>query len=840
MLAAAEAAGIATWCSQTATEYARTRQQFGRPIGSFQAIKHLCAQLLCRAELATAAAWDAACAADQAPDELTLAAAAAGALALDAAVDNAKDCIQVLGGIGFTWEHDAHLYLRRALALRSLLGGSAIWRARAAGLALGGRRRHPFDGAKTSGDNEPSDADQVRAAARVVASAVSATPRDHWRDGLAEIGYAAPAWPPPYGLSAGPAAQMIIDEELARAGIERPDLGIGGWAIPAILNHGTAAQLDRFAGPTLSGEIVWCQLFSEPEAGSDLASLRTRAVRADGGGWRLTGQKVWTSLADEADWAICLARTDPSAPKHKGITYFLVSMHDPGIEVRPLREITGRAMFNEVFLDDVFVPDDCVVGEPGEGWRVARTTLATERVAMVRGAGLGEDAEELLTAAAARRSRGSHRDRPDRRAAGREPGAVGHGRPARRCGGQRRAGQPDGSGAQADRGGAPAGGRRDGGGAGRRSGRRGRRGRGRRRGQLPADQMPVHRGRHEPDPAVAGGRTGARAAQGGDALMDFELDEAQRVIAASAAEVLGSAALWYPEPGSAGSAASGEEPDLTAWQALAKAGLLALTLPGWMGGDDLGPVEAAVLLTEVGRQAAQVPALATIMLGALPVVRWGGRELAERVLAGVGSGETILTAGVRERTTGMPADPATVAVLDATGSGTVTGTKIGVPFAGQARWMLVPAAIAGGGRAVVVVDLAGQGVSVARTPASAGAPEYTVRLDAAPAAGVLGTGDREAAAGAGGASTGAADGRAAAVDDLYLLAAAGAAAMADGAVAGALDLTARYVATREQFGRPLATFQAVAGQAADVYITSRTLHLAALSAVLAPVGRARC
>ncbi len=406
MLAAAEAAAVATWCSQTATEYARTRHQFGRPIGSFQAVKHLCAHMLCRAELATAAAWDAACAADQAPHELSLAAAAAGALALDAAVDNAKDCIQVLGGIGFTWEHDAHLYLRRALALRSLLGGSAGWRARTAGLALGGLRRHPFDGTMASGDNEPSDADQVRAAARVVANAVSATPRDHWRDGLAEIGYAAPAWPPPYGLSAGPAAQMIIDEELARAGIERPDLGIGGWAIPAILSHGTAAQLDRFAGPTLSGEIVWCQLFSEPEAGSDLASLRTKAVRVTGdgeggAGWRLTGQKVWTSLADEADWAICLARTDPAILKHKGITYFLVSMRDPGIEVRPLREITGRAMFNEVFLDDVFVPDDCVVGAVGEGWRVARTTLATERVAMVRGAGLGEDAQELLAAAEA-------------------------------------------------------------------------------------------------------------------------------------------------------------------------------------------------------------------------------------------------------------------------------------------------------------------------------------------------------------------------------------------------------------------------------------------------------
>ena len=399
-LAAAEAAGIATWCGQTATDYARTRQQFGRPIGSFQAIKHLCAQMLCRAELATAAAWDATCAASQPAGELALPAAAAAALALDAAVDNAKDCIQVLGGIGFTWEHDAHLYLRRALALRSLLGGSGVWRARTASLAMAGARRHHFGRDHEAGDAEASAAGQVRAAARRVASAVSATPREHWRDSLAEAGYAAPSWPPPYGVSAGPAAQLIIDEELAKAGLERPDLGIGDWAIPAILQHGTHAQLERFAGPTLAGSITWCQLFSEPEAGSDLASLRMKAIR-DGAGWRLTGQKVWTSLANEADWAICLARTNPDVPKHKGITYFLVSMRDPGVQVRPLREITGRAMFNEVFLDDVFVPDDCVVGAPGEGWRVARTTLASERVAMVRGAGLGEDAEELLAAVAA-------------------------------------------------------------------------------------------------------------------------------------------------------------------------------------------------------------------------------------------------------------------------------------------------------------------------------------------------------------------------------------------------------------------------------------------------------
>ena len=402
-LAAAEASGVAAWCCETAAEYARTRQQFGRPIGSFQAVKHLCAFMLCRSELTTAAAWDAARAAGESPDEHPLAAAAAAVLALDAAVDNAKDCIQVLGGIGFTWEHDAHLYLRRAVSLRTLLGGSSAWRARAAELALEGMRRHPFDDAGTLDDGEPADAGDIRSAARIVASAVSAMPSADRREGLAEVGYVAPAWPPPYGVSASPAAQLIIDEELARAGLARPDIGIGGWAIPAILAHGTKDQLARFAGPTLRGEITWCQLFSEPEAGSDLASLRTRAVRVDGdgeagGGWKLTGHKIWTSLAGQADWAICLARTDPAAPKHKGITFFIVSMRDPGIEIRPLREITGLTMFNEVFLDDVFVPDALVVGEPGAGWRVARTTLATERVAMVRSAGLSEDVEALLTA----------------------------------------------------------------------------------------------------------------------------------------------------------------------------------------------------------------------------------------------------------------------------------------------------------------------------------------------------------------------------------------------------------------------------------------------------------
>jgi alkylation response protein AidB-like acyl-CoA dehydrogenase len=392
-LGAAEAAAIAQWSCGTAARYAATRRQFGRPIGSFQAVKHLCAGMVCRAERAAALAWDAARAADEARGEHPLAAAAAVAVALDAAVDNAKDCIQVLGGIGFTWEHDAHLFLRRALALRQLLGGGGAWRTRTAALALAGARRRL--GVSVPGTRETGE--PTAAAARSVATAVAALPPTGQRAALAGAGYAAPQWPPPYGLSASPAAQFVIDEELARAGLSRPDLVIGGWAGAAILGHGSPAQQQRFAGPTLRGEITWCQLFSEPEAGSDLASLRTRAEPADGG-WRLTGQKVWTSLAREADWAICLARTDPAAPRHRGLSFFLVRMDSPGIEIRPLRDITGRTAFNEVFLDEVFVPGECLVGNPGDGWRVTRSTLAAERVAMGRGSAFGDAVEDLIRA----------------------------------------------------------------------------------------------------------------------------------------------------------------------------------------------------------------------------------------------------------------------------------------------------------------------------------------------------------------------------------------------------------------------------------------------------------
>lgn len=400
-LAAAEAAGVAGWSLHTAVEYAKIREQFGKPIGSFQAIKHLCAEMLCRVEQARAVAWDAAVAAEEAlpdPDtghsgtsELPIAAAVAAAVALDAAVQNAKDCIQVLGGIGFTWEHDAHFYLRRAVSLKQFLGGSNVWRARVTELTRAGARRHlTID----LSELDPQ-AESGRAAIRDDVAALAAVPEAERRVAVAESGYAAPHWPRPYGRGASAAEQILIAEEMAAAGVDRPDLVIGWWAVPTVLEHGSPEQIERFALPTLRGEITWCQLFSEPGAGSDLASLRTTAEKVDGG-WKLNGQKVWTSLAREADWGICLARTDKDAPKHRGITYFLLDMRTAGIRISPLREITGDALFNEVFLDDVFIPDECVVGQVNGGWKLARTTLANERVAMSGGSSLGKAVEELL------------------------------------------------------------------------------------------------------------------------------------------------------------------------------------------------------------------------------------------------------------------------------------------------------------------------------------------------------------------------------------------------------------------------------------------------------------
>lgn len=194
----------------------------------------------------------------------------------------------------------------------------------------------------------------------------------------------------------------MVQQELAAAGVKLADLGIATWVVPSLLAHGTPRQQERYLMPTLRGDVTWCQLFSEPGAGSDLASLRTKAEpHGGGGGWIVNGQKVWTSSAHHADFGILLARTDPQAPKHKGLGYFVVDMRTPGIDIRPLKEITGESLFNEVYFDEVALPADALVGAADEGWKVARNTLGNERVHMADQMAFDTGLEALIAACAA-------------------------------------------------------------------------------------------------------------------------------------------------------------------------------------------------------------------------------------------------------------------------------------------------------------------------------------------------------------------------------------------------------------------------------------------------------
>jgi len=215
-----------------------------------------------------------------------------------------------------------------------------------------------------------------------------------WMGTIGRTGYAAPLWPKEYGGLSGEAwMQHIVREELGSHRL--PTFGVNllgvGLAGPTIIAHASEAPKKRYLPKILSGEEIWCQLFSEPGSGSDLASLGTRAVR-DGDEWIVNGQKVWTSIASLAKFGMLLARSDPFVPKHEGLSYLIVDMSSPGVEIRPLRQITGSADFNEVFFTDVRVPDANRIGEPGEGWRYARTTLMNERVAL---SGLSIDAASL-------------------------------------------------------------------------------------------------------------------------------------------------------------------------------------------------------------------------------------------------------------------------------------------------------------------------------------------------------------------------------------------------------------------------------------------------------------
>lgn len=382
LLCAAEAAGGLAACTEMATTYALTREQFGRPIGSFQAVKHHCANMLIDTELSTAMVWDAARASGK---EALVATAMAAGHALPAYQRGALQSIQIHGGIGYTWEHDAHLYLRRATVLNMLNGGPEALREAVFGMQQDGlRRRNSLE--------LPSEPVGYRQAAQQFRAELAET-NDEGRQRLwARSGYLQPHWPRPYGRSADSVEQLVIEETLA--GLDKPSLGLGEWVVPTLLQHGTDEQVERMIWPSLEGDLRWCQLFSEPGAGSDAAAVTTRAARAEAGWW-VTGQKVWTSDAMNCQRGLATVRTDPTASKHKGITAMIIDLAAPGVTIRPLTEITGETLFNEVFFDDVYVPDEDVVGAVNAGWAVAMATLGNERVS-IGGGSVTMEAEHLL------------------------------------------------------------------------------------------------------------------------------------------------------------------------------------------------------------------------------------------------------------------------------------------------------------------------------------------------------------------------------------------------------------------------------------------------------------
>jgi 3-oxochol-4-en-24-oyl-CoA dehydrogenase len=369
LLAAAEAVGGLGACTEMATAYAASREQFGRPIGSFQAIKHHCANMLVDTELATAATWDAARAVGA---EAELAATMAAGHALTAYQRVALQNVQVHGGIGYTWEHDAHLYIRRATVLQAFAGDQDALRDKVITLQLGGvRRRQSVD--------LPDGAEKYRQAALDFRSELEASDAVERQRLWARSGYLQPHWPAPYGRAANSVEQLIIEDALD--GLGKPSLGLGEWVVPTLLQHGSAEQVDRLIWPSLEGELRWCQLFSEPGAGSDAAAVATKARRVDEG-WVVSGQKVWTSDAVNCQRGLATVRTDPNVRKHKGITAMIIDLADPAVRIRPLTEITGETLFNEVFFDDVFVPDRDLVGGVNDGWSVAMAAFGNERVSI--------------------------------------------------------------------------------------------------------------------------------------------------------------------------------------------------------------------------------------------------------------------------------------------------------------------------------------------------------------------------------------------------------------------------------------------------------------------------
>jgi acyl-CoA dehydrogenase len=380
-----------------------------------------------RIELARSAAAFAGWAADNDPGGLPHAAAAARLTATAAFEPAARENIQVHGGIGYTFEANCHFYYRRERTLSLSLGGREYWADRLVAT-------RPSDCAApeaidaSAQDSESEAAFRKEAADWLAANAPEfefargekvedvrhAEVARRWQARLQEGGYAGLLLPEEVGgRGASLMEALIFTEEEARYNVPRgPFTKIGlNMALPAILKHGTDEQKTQFVEPTLKGETTWCQLFSEPAAGSDLAGLRTKAVK-DGDEWVVNGQKVWSSWAHLTDWAILIARTDPSVPKHKGLSFFLLDMKTPGVETRPIRQISGEHDFNETFLTDVRIPDKYRVGEAGEGWACAMTVLMGERLGSGGNSGEGGVGKLMELAEGLKRGNGSALDDP--------------------------------------------------------------------------------------------------------------------------------------------------------------------------------------------------------------------------------------------------------------------------------------------------------------------------------------------------------------------------------------------------------------------------------------------
>ncbi|HVV75812.1 MAG TPA: acyl-CoA dehydrogenase [Mycobacteriales bacterium] len=378
VILSAEAVGVCRTTTEMAAEYAKVREQFGRPIATFQGVKHHCANMEVATELSTAAVWDAARAAETGGDQARIAAAAAATLAGPAAYLCANLCMQVHGGIGFTWEHDTHLFFRRGTAIGAFVSADDA-ATDVMDLTRSGVKRE-----RTI--TLPPEAEAIRDEVRSFAGGIKDADERARLAALIETGYVQPHWPKPWGRDASAVEQIVIEQEFGAAGIKRPNYGITAWVILTLIQHATEEQVQRWVPPALRQDLIWCQLFSEPGAGSDAAGVRTKATRAEGG-WIVNGQKVWTSGAHLSAYGLATVRTDPDVPKHDGITTMVIDMKAPGVEVRPLRMAPGPSEFNEVFFNDVFVPDADVVGPINGGWTVARATLGNESVSIGGGTG---------------------------------------------------------------------------------------------------------------------------------------------------------------------------------------------------------------------------------------------------------------------------------------------------------------------------------------------------------------------------------------------------------------------------------------------------------------------